>query len=175
MAARTNRHPTPEYRAQGGAAYDIYRAPQRRPQPAELPEERPAPPRVRRVRAHVGIAPFAVIGLGAAVFLAVLVIFGYVRIYETDRQIASLQRELTTLQEERDKLESSYENKIDLAEIESRALALGMTQPRTGQTVYLDLGGTDHAEIAPEKHENIVLQVFHAIRDSVLGFVEYLS
>lgn len=174
MPAPTDRHHTAPYRTQGGAAYDIFRKRQ-----VELPEEQPEkkqePKRPVRVRAHVSVSPFSVVGLAAAAFLAVLVIFGYVRLYEVNSEISTLERELAVLQEETGKLESSYENQFDLVEIEKQALALGMTQPRKSQKVYIDLGASDHAEITPAGGENLFSRVFGALRDSVLGFVEYLS
>ena len=163
---------TRRFEIHGTAAYDVRStAPQRRP--VVLPEEMEVPVRVRRVRASVRVSPFVVLGTAVAVFLAVLVIFGYVRLYEASSQVSDLEQQLST--QERSRLESKYENQISLAEVEEQAEALGMTKPKAGQTVSLNLGGGDHAEITPAEHTNILAAAYHAIRDSITAFLEYLS
>ena len=163
-----------QYRTQGGAAYDIYakrvRLPDELPIEEEAPQQRPVV-----VRARMQVSLFSVIGLVIAAFLGVLVIFGYVRLYEVNSRISDLENEITLLQAEHGKLESTYESRIDLVEVERRAIALGMTQPRTEQKLYFDLGAEDHAVIMPAKKANFILRLADALRSSTLGFVEYLS
>ena len=165
---------TRRFEIHGTAAYDVRStAPQRRP--VVLPEEKEVPVRVRRVRASVRVSPFVVLGAAAAVFLAALVIFGYVRLYVASSQVSDLEQQSSALEQERSRLESKYENQISLAEVEEQAEALGMTKPKAGQTVSLNLGGGDHAEITPAEHTNILAAAYHAIRDSITAFLEYLS
>ena len=176
MAGRLEQSRKAEYRTHGAAAYDMYgtAAPKRRP--AELPEERrvhPAP--VKRVRAKAQIAPFSVLGVGVTVFLAILVIFGYVRLYQADMAIAGLEQELAEQQTMHQRLRSTYESSIDLKTIEMRAAALGMSDADESEVVYLDLGGRDYAVITPVESTNPFAAVYRAIRDSVQGLVEYLS
>lgn len=175
MDAKKHNQAMKTYGAQGGAAYDVRYGDAMRQQPTMLPEEREKKVRIRRVKARVTVSPFSVLGIAAAVFLGVLVIFGYVRLYEANSNITSLQRELSTLQDERGKLQNSYDKQVSLGAIEERAVALGMHQPKSSQTVYVNLAGIDRAEITPAERTNLFGTVFGAIRDSVLDFLEYLS
>ncbi|MEA4965801.1 MAG: hypothetical protein VB055_08290 [Oscillospiraceae bacterium] len=161
--------------AEGAAAYDVRYEGNLRQQPTILPEEQEKLVRVRRVKARMTVSPFSVLGIAAAVFLAVLVIFGYVRLYEADSNLSTLQNELSDLQSEQGKLQNTYEEQVNLASIEQQALALGMHQPKSSQTVYVNLTGLDRAEITPAEHKNVFGTVYSAIRDSILDFVEYLS
>ena len=166
----------PRYLSQGSAAYDVRTAERkRRAREVALPEERPAHRQQRRVRAKVAVSPFSLIGIAVVACMAVLVIFGYVRLYEADSEVARLESSLSALQEERRKLDSYYEEMIDLEAIEQQATALGMRQPRSDQMVYLNLSAADHAEITPAASKNLLVRIYCALRDSVLGIVEYLS
>jgi len=82
-------------------------------------------------------------------FLGVLIIFGYVRIYETDAQAAALRQQIAALEQEQARLQQNYDSSIDLVAVREQAQALGMREPRPDQIVYLHLSGTDHAEIMP--------------------------
>lgn len=176
MTGTEDKYRTRRFEIHGTAAYDIRQSAVRKPRPVQLPEERELPPvHVRKVRARLRVSPFSVLGIAVTVFLAVLVVFGYVRLYEASTEVSNLERQLSTLEQERGRLESKYENKVSLAQIEEQAEALGMSKPRSSQTVYLDLGGADRAEITPAEHTNILVMVYSAIRDSIRDFVEYLS
>ena len=76
-----------QYHTNGAAAYDVYAwnqgtAPQRRPEPQHLPEERPLPQKRQRAKARTALAPFTVVGMLAVACLLVLVVFGYVQLFE---------------------------------------------------------------------------------------------
>ena len=172
MAVREPLTTANKYETHGAAAYDVRR--KEKLHPVELPEEREAPARVRRVRATPHVSPFAVVGMAVTAFLAVLVIFGYVRLYEADSAVADLQDRLFALETEQARLESSYESKIDLAEVEARAEELGMSKPKSSQTVYLSLNSEDRAVVTPAEKSNFFVTIYRAIRDSIQGFVEYL-
>ena len=73
------------------------------------------------------------------------------------------------------RLQSSYDNKIDLNVIEEKALALGMTLPNNKQTIYLDLEGSDKAVILEAEEENVVGTAWQAIVRSVKTLREYFS
>lgn len=181
MAANQNRnnlYRTP-YRTNGAAAYDVrtYRgnaAPEI--QHPQLPEERRRPVRRVRVKARTAVSPFAVFGMLAAACLLVLVIFGYVQLYEATSQAGDLADQLESLTQENQLLHSEYEGKIDLAAIEERATRdLGMTQPTSSQTVYLNLAGSDRAEVLQEESSNPLTAVVNALKSSMESLVSYLS
>ncbi len=167
------------YQTNGAAAYDMrtYRgtaAPEiERPQ---LPEEQRQPVRRIRVRARTAVSPFAVFGTIASICMLVLVIFGYVQLYEATSQVGELSDRLAALNSENQVLQSQYEGKIDLAAIEDRAVhELGMSQPTASQTVYINLSGSDRAVIVEPEHENRVVSLLGALRSSVESLVSYLS
>lgn len=165
------------------AAYDLYRynahdysgsaAPEI--QHPGLPDERVVPQRVRRVKAKTAVAPFAVVGLLVAACMLILVIFGYVQLYEATEYVSRLESELSSLQEDQAVLESLYEGSIDLPEIEARAAELGLMTPSREQTVYVNLSGSDRAEIYQTEHLNMFQRIIRAIESSATGLVEYLS
>ena len=171
----------------GSAAYDLYRyngsAAQQRisgtaaPQieRRRLPEEVVVPQIERRVKVKAAVAPFAVVGMVAVVCMLILVVFGYVQLYEATERVSSLKTELSSLQQEQVILESLYESSIDLDYIELRAAELGLGLPTKDQTVYLNLSGSDRAEIYHTEKSNIFQRILQAIEASAGGLVEYLS
>ena len=165
------------YRTNGAAAYDLYRgnaAPEiQRP---GLPQEKRQPVRRVRVKAKPVVSPFGIFGMMAAACMLVLVIFGYVQLYEATSVAGDLSDQLAALTAENQTLQSEYEGKIDLAAIEERATTeLGMTQPSAGQTVYLNLSGSDRAELIQEESKGALASVVEAIKTSVENLVSYLS
>lgn len=140
-----------------------------------LPEERLLPQKRKRVKAKTAVAPVGVLGLMVVACMLILVIFGYVQLYEATEQVSSLENELTGLMQEQVVLESLYESGIDLDYIEQRAEELGFGVPSKDQTVYLNLTGTDKAEIYAVERANIFQRVIRAIESSASGLVEYLS
>jgi len=165
------------------AAYDLYRydahdyngsaAPEI--QHPGLPEERSVPQRIRRVKAKTAIAPFAVVGLMVAACMLVLVVFGYVQLYEATEQVSVLENQLAGLQKEQAVLESLYEGSIDLNYIEARAAEMGLVAPSREQTVYVNLTGSDRAEIYESEHLSLIQRILQAFESSASGLVEYLS
>ena len=141
--------------------------------PQGLPEEPKAPARQERVKAKV--APFGVIGLAAAICMLILVVFGYVQLYEATERVSDMNSHIADLQEEHRILESLYEGAIDLEVIEARAAELGMAKPTESQKVYVSLSGADHAEIYSTDKGSWLGRMFRAIESSASGLVEYLS
>ena len=162
----------------GSAAYDLYEyqgntAPQI--QSPGLPEERVLPEKRQRVKVKATVAPFAVLGMMVVACMLILVVFGYVQLYEATERVSGLESELSSLRQEQVVLESLYESSIDLDYIEQRAAELGMGLPTQEQTMYLNLTGTDRAEIYTVEKSNIFQRIIQAIESSASGLVEYLS
>ena len=171
----------------GSAAYDLKRgaapvavdrytgteAPEIRRQ--GLPEERQQPQPRKRAKARLAIAPFAVAGLAAVACMLILVVFGYVQLYEATEQVGRMEQTRQSLLEEQRILQSLYEGGIDLDYVEARAAELGMAQPTNNQTVYVSLSGGDRAEILTQEKTGWLTQIFRAIESSASGLVEYLS
>ena len=106
----------------GSAAYQLYSdfestaAPEI--QHPDLPQERPRHKKVRRVKVKTAVSPVAVVGLLAVTCMLILVVFGYVQLYEASEEVSSLQSELSELQERQVVLQSLYEEGIDLDYVE---------------------------------------------------------
>ena len=172
MANRT------KYDYNGSAAYDLYRyegsaAPEIQRQ--GLPEERPLPQRSRRVKVKAAVSPLAVVGLAVVACMLILVVFGYVQLYEATERVSGLQSELSELQNQQLILESLYEGGINLTEVEGRAAELGLRTPAAEQTVYVNLSGADRAEIYRTEKTNLLQRIIQAVESSAKGLVEYLS
>ena len=174
MAARNNVYQL----YNGSAAYDLYQyqgntAPQI--QSPGLPEEQRVPRRHRQVKVKAQIAPTALLGLMVVTCMLVLVVFGYVQLFEASATVGKLENELSSLMQQQVILESLYESSIDLDYIEQRAAELGFSVPSKDQTVYLNLFGSDRAEIYHTEETNLIRRVVQAIESSAGGLVEYLS
>lgn len=172
MAERYIRESNQIYRIVGSAAYDI-RVPER--VRVTLPEDQVVPQPVRREQPRYRVSPFAIFGIAVTAFLAVLIIFCQVRLYEVNSGIASLQEQLEMLEENHVRLESSYHTQLDLLDLRTYAETMGMHRPAESQIVELDLGGADHAVITPAKERNLFAAAFGAIRNSFLEFLEYIT
>ena len=168
-----------QYHTNGAAAYDVYTwnqstAPQRRPEPQHLPEERPVPRKQQRVKARTALAPFTLFGMLAVACMLVLVVFGYVRLFEATSEVSKLETRLSELQSEQTLLLSKYEARIDLDAIEVSAAELGLSKPTQEQIVYVDLSGTDRAEIYQEEKTSAVGEIIAAVEQSVSDLIAYL-
>ena len=159
----------------GGAAVDLYRYHQGTavPKPQELPEEQPAQEPKKRLRVKPGIAPFALIGALAAIFLLVMVIQANVRLYVVKNEIGEIKSENRELDGTISRLRSDYESKIDMHQIEVEAKALGMHKPSASQIVYLDIPGADSAEVLAPEERGAVGTLWDAIKDGVGSIGEY--
>ena len=135
------------YRDNGAAAYDVYawndqaarqyedgRAYERSRQ-YELPEEQVREQPYRRVKAKTAIAPFTLAGLITVACLMVLVIFGYVQLFEASSSVSRLENQLASLQEQQMMLKSKYDAKIDLTAAEQHATEIGLTKCQPEQIV----------------------------------------
>lgn len=166
------------YRTNGAAAYDMrYRgsaAPEiERP---HLPDEQNRPVKRVRIKVKTQVSPFALLGTMVAVCLFVMVILGYVQLYEATTDVGKLENSLSALTQSNQMLHSQYEGKINLSEIEARAIGeLGMTKPTAGQTVYFNLSGADRAIVMQTESESGITTVIDAVKEGVRSLVSYLS
>jgi len=181
MAQQRSRRPAsrgPVYRSNGSAAYDIHYRPYEDGNAAREvrePVRRPKHKAKRRVKAKLTIAPMAIVGMLAAACMLIFVLCGYVQLYEQTTYVSELEAALEEEQALNARLQSTYDNKIDLNVIEEKALALGMTLPNNKQTIYLDLEGSDKAVILEAEDENVVGTAWQAIVRSVQTLREYFS
>ncbi len=166
------------YFENGSLAYDVYAwqntAVRPEPQHQGLPEEHVRPQPYRRVKAKTAIAPFTLLGTIVVSCLMILVIFGYVQLFESTSQVSRLRSELKSLREQQMMLQSKYDAKIDLGAAQAYGEELGLTKPLQEQIVYVNLSGTDKAEIYQRARNSLLGEVVQAVRESVFGLIEYL-
>lgn len=166
------------YRTNGAAAYDVraYETALPKRKPAQLPEERQAPAKVRQkvVRARLPVMPGMVLGFLAISVMVALVIFTQADLYEATSQASALTTQLEEVAHNNEMLQTEYESKIDMDAIEKRAMELGMVQPTANQTVYLDLTGTDRGEVL-QQDSGSDASIFQKLVDGVARLVAYLQ
>ena len=150
------------------------RQPVREPERHELPQERELPQKRQRVRARTAVAPFTILGAAISACMMILVIFGYVQLFEATSRVSKLESQLQSLQEEQLLLQSKYEGKIDLAGIEEQAETLGLRKPSQEQIVYVNLAGTDQAEIYKTEKSSILSEIIGAVEQSISDLIAYL-
>ena len=94
---------------------------------------------------------------------------------EPERHELPQERELPRKrQEEQLLLQSKYEGKIDLAGIEEQAETLGLRKPSQEQIVYVNLAGTDQAEIYKTEKSSILSEIIGAVEQSISDLIAYL-
>ena len=71
-------------------------------------------------------------------------------------------------------LKSKYEGKIDLDAIEQRAAELGLRTPEAEQIVYVNLSGSDRAEIYQQTRTSLIGEIVQTIEQSVSSLIAYL-
>ena len=120
------------------------------------------------------VAPFTILGAAISACMMILVIFGYVQLFEATSRVSKLESQLQSLQEEQLLLQSKYEGKIDLAGIEEQAETLGLRKPSQEQIVYVNLAGTDQAEIYKTEKSSILSEIIGAVEQSISDLIAYL-
>ena len=167
------------YHTDGSAAYQVDYVPGSRESTARpLPKQQPKPHKKTRkkpvVHEKIAIAPFAVLGVALALFMLVLVLFGYVQIYEAGSEVANLEDRIATLQEENKKLQTQFENAVDLQQIEQSARELGMQQPSSKQKITVRVPVEDVTVISAETGSNPIETAVRAIYETAQDLLEYL-
>lgn len=174
------------YTDNGSAAYDLYAwqsnaarqydnaRVREQPRQYELPDELPQQRPYRRVKARTAIAPFTLVGIVSVACLMVLVIFGYVQLFEASSDVSKLETKLASLMEQQRMLQSKYDAKIDLDAAEAHAEQIGLSKCQPEQIVYVSFSGTDQAEIYTHTRSSILTEIIDAMQQSVLGLIEYL-
>ena len=159
----------------GAAAYDLYGNTAVRQHKPENPLPR-ARAEARRAHQKESAPDISAVLCIVAAFCALFVmLFSYVRTYETNARYSKLQKELAELQEERNQLLSRYDSMLDLRAIELDATErLGMTKPFGGQTVYVNLSGTDRGEVLDAKN-SVLEDATMMFREAFAALGAYLS
>ena len=102
----------------GSSAYQLDVKPLRKKK-AQLPKMK------RQKRKVIAIDPVALMSIGVACVLFVLMVVGFCRLQDARAETAALSNYVSTLQEQNSQLQDTYEAGYDLEEIEKIALAMG--------------------------------------------------
>ena len=150
-----------------------------RHQAAEVPQVKTRP-RVRsltkaEVRQRQKVSVLSVLGVGAAIGLAVLVLMGYIQLTALSAQVVDLQEELAQLETENVSLTAQHEKMFDLATVKEVAEAAGMSKPSSSQIYYLDMTTPDSASVYEPGSGNVLESVFSVLGERVYAVVEYFT
>ncbi|MCI8520410.1 MAG: DUF2959 domain-containing protein [Clostridia bacterium] len=104
--------------------------------------------KVRNIRR---IAAIVVVALSAGFMIS-----EFVTVNETGQEIASLKKELNTIESATSQMIFDMEQSVDLAEIERQATTrLGMKRPEKYQTIYVNVKQDDYVESTAEEVEGL--------------------
>lgn len=104
---------------------------------------------------RMAFVPTAAALFAVAMFLFVTVVQTRVEISHLNREIYTLERDITVASEEHDALEIRYESAFNFTELEDYAvLNLGMQRPRDEQIYSLSSSSSDHAVAVAEQNRS---------------------
>ena len=110
-------------------------------------QEQPLPRRQTQSRTAARPSPLVVGGIVVLLVMVVALMLGYVTLTDVSGSVSSIKREIADLDEQHIALLTEYEKTFDLATVKTAAEAAGMSKPTSGQIVYIDLSGSDTAEV----------------------------
>ena len=139
-----------------------------------------AKPRVRslskeQVRQRQKVSVLSVLGVGAAIGLAVLVLMGYIQLTAISSQVVDLQEELEALETENVSLTAQHEQMFDLATVKEVAEAAGMSQPSSSQIYYIDLSRGDSAVVYQQEEPNLFSRLLTSLNHGIYAVIEYFE
>ena len=120
--------------------------PQKKVRPAQ-PEVQPVQRRQTAARAAVRPSPVLLLGTVLVVGMVIALMLCYVKLTGISDNVSSIKREISALEEEHVALLTAYERTFDLATVNAAADGAGMSKPRSGQILYIDLSGADSVEV----------------------------
>lgn len=139
-----------------------------------------AKPRVRslskaQVRQRQKVSVLSVLGVGAAIGLAVMVLMGYIQLTIISDEVVSLQNQLEELQTENVTLTAQHEQMFDLATVKEVAEAAGMSKPSSSQIYYSDLSEGDSAVVYQQEESNLLSRLLTSLNHGIYAVVEYFE
>lgn len=151
----------------GGSAVPKRKESQR---PGKRIARRTAPIRQREVRVRTAgkISPFAIIGFGAVVVLAALVLYGQITLMQLNEQVSAAADQIVVLQSENAQLEQMYETAFSTENIE-QATQNTMSKPTADQYIYVDLSMDDQVTVY---QNNSILDKLSNLWDTFLDWID---
>ena len=140
-----------------------------RPVPRKRTAEQP------KHRERIRVSPLILLGFAVAAAMVVMLLMSYAQLTAVSNDVVTMQRELSTLQEEHVKLVSRYERTFDLAAIKEAAETAGMAKPSASQIYYVDLSAPDNVVLYQHADANVLGRVFTSVGQNVGSLVEYFK
>ncbi len=108
-------------------------------------------------RPHIPL--LGILSTAAVVFVAVLLLMGYIELTQLSSETVRLKSELSTLESEHVLLSAQYERMFDRASVQEAAEAAGMTKPSGSQIGYMDLSEGDSVTVYRHEESGILRDV----------------
>ena len=163
----------------GDLAYDLDREVRERAlrHAGEAPRHQTAVEAVPKaqVRQRQKVSVLSVLGVGAAIGLAVMVLMGYIQLTIISDEVVSLQNQLEELQTENVTLTAQHEQMFDLATVKEVAEAAGMSKPSSSQIYYIDLSEGDSAVVYQQEESNLLSRLLTSLNHGIYAVVEYFE
>lgn len=169
----------------GDLAYDLDRevwehalrhageAPRRREAVRETPKVRSVSKVQVRQRQKVSI--FSVLGFGAVIGMAVLVLMSYIQLTELSAEVVTLRSQMAVLETEKVTLTAQYEQMFDLNTVKEAAEAAGMDKPSGSQIYYIDLSSGDSAVVYQKSDPGVLARLLTSLNHGIYTVVEYFD
>ncbi|MBO4916095.1 MAG: hypothetical protein J5449_12935 [Oscillospiraceae bacterium] len=143
------------------------------PAPRKQPQKRSVARPKHRERIHV--SPMAVLGFAAIAVMLVALLTSYAELTAISHDVVTMQRELSTLEDEHVQLLSRYERTFDLAAIKNAAEAAGMAKPSSSQIYYVDLSAPDSVVLYQRAETNVLGRALAFVGNDFSALVEYFK
>ena len=160
----------------GDLAYDLDREVRERAlrHAGEAPRHQTAVEAVPKAKPQK-VSVLSVLGVGAAIGLAVMVLMGYIQLTIISDEVVSLQNQLEELQTENVTLTAQHEQMFDLATVKEVAEAAGMSKPSSSQIYYIDLSEGDSAVVYQQEESNLLSRLLTSLNHGIYAVVEYFE
>ena len=166
-----------QYRTNGSAALNIF-AQESTARPLERPQRLPEAPAQKKPKEklRLTVSPFTVVGGAVAVLMLLLVVFSFARMFEEQSKVSAMRETCAALTQEQERLTATYEQSVDLNQVEQRARQLGMRELQPSQIREIEIAAGDTTQVfdAPEER-NIFEQIYDAFRSVFRDAAEYFS
>lgn len=166
-----------QYRTNGSAALNIFTQ-ESTARPLERPQRLPDVPAQEKPKEKLRlvVSPFTIAGGAVALLMLLLVVFSFVRMFEEQSRVSALQDTRAALTQEQERLTATYEQSLDLKQVEQRARQLGMREVQPSQIREIEIAAGDTTQVFDALEErNIFEQVFDAFRNLFHDVLEYFS
>lgn len=105
--------------------------------------------------------------------LTILLLLCYARLNAISMSIVDMKKQIQTLETEQVRLLTEYEQAFDLASVNEKARAAGMTPPSDSQIYYIDLPGEDQVVSFAGESEYGLGQLVQFLRERLDKALEY--